>query len=97
MRPLAAGPTRIDVLIASGIKAAVMPIVALLLGSFVLGLSDDQLFAAVVLSALPTAQNVFTYAQRYVRGVLLARDAVLVTTFVAAPVLLLVAALLAPR
>jgi len=97
VRPLAAGPTRVDVLIASGIKAAVMPVVAWLLGSFVFGLSDDQLFAAVVLAALPTAQNVFTYAQRYDRGVLLARDAVLVTTFVAAPVLLLVAALLAPR
>jgi predicted permease len=49
-----------------------------------------------VLAALPTAQNVFNYAQRYGRGVVLARDAVLITTALSVVVLVIVAALLAP-
>ncbi|MDQ1550360.1 MAG: malonate transporter, partial [Microbacteriaceae bacterium] len=44
---------------------------------------------------LPSAQNVFNYAQRYERGVTIARDTVLITTIGAVPVLVLVAALLA--
>jgi malonate transporter len=49
-----------------------------------------------VLAALPSAQNVFNYAQRYDRGEILARDTVLITTVLSVPVLLVVAALLAP-
>jgi malonate transporter len=48
----------------------------------------------VVLAGLPTAQNVFVYAQRYERGVTLARDTVLITTVGSVPVLVLVALLL---
>ncbi|GMA30240.1 hypothetical protein [Litorihabitans aurantiacus] len=48
-----------------------------------------------MIAALPTAQNVFTYAVRYDRGVALARESVLVTTIVSVPVVLLAAALLA--
>ncbi|HOB57351.1 MAG TPA: AEC family transporter, partial [Rhodoglobus sp.] len=60
------------------------------------GLSGHRLFAVVVLAALPAAQNVFNYAQRYDRGVILARDVVLITTALSLPVLLVIAALLAP-
>lgn len=95
-RPLAPGTTRRDVLLATAIKVAVMPAVAWLVAHFVFGLDDTQLFAVVVLAALPSAQNVFNYAQRYERGVLLARDAVLLTTILCLPVLLAIAALLAP-
>ena len=48
-----------------------------------------------VLSALPTAQNVFVIASRYDRATLLARDAIFVSTLASVPVVLLVTALLA--
>ena len=54
------------------------------------------MFAVVVLAGLPTAQNIFVYAQRYQRGVVLARDTVLLTTIGSVPILVAVAALLAP-
>jgi malonate transporter and related proteins len=95
-RPLAPGSSRRDVILASTLKLTLMPIVAWLVGSFVFGLSGHRLFAVVVLAALPAAQNVFNYAQRYDRGVILARDVVLITTALSLPVLLVIAALLAP-
>jgi predicted permease len=49
-----------------------------------------------VLAGLPTAQNVLVYATRYDRSVLVARDAVLLTTLGSLPVLLVVSLLL-PR
>jgi malonate transporter and related proteins len=48
----------------------------------------------VLLAALPTAQNVFTYADRYEADVTVARDAVLVTTLASLPVLLLLSVVL---
>ena len=91
---LAPGSGRRDILLASAIKLAVMPLIAWVFGRFVFGLEHDQLFAAVVLAGLPTAQNIFVYAQRYDRGVTLARDTVLITTVGSVPVLVLVALLL---
>ena len=91
---LAPGSGRRDILLASTIKLAVMPLIAWVFGRFVFGLEHDQLFAAVVLAGLPTAQNIFVYAQRYDRGVTLARDTVLITTVGSVPVLVLVALLL---
>jgi malonate transporter len=72
-----------------------MPVIAWVLGDLVFGLDDEHVFAVVVLAGLPTAQNIFVFAQRYDRGVTLARDTVLITTVAAAPVLVLVALLLA--
>jgi len=95
-RPLAPGTDRRAVLLATTIKLAVMPAIAWLLGRFVFGLAGEQLFAVVVLAGLPTAQNIFVYAQRYQRGVVLARDTVLLTTIGSVPILVVVAALLAP-
>ena len=71
-----------------------MPVVAWAVGSFVFGLEGIDLFAVTVLAALPTAQNVFTYAQRYETAEIVARDTVFVTTIGSVPVLLLVAVLL---
>jgi hypothetical protein len=47
------------------------------------------------MAALPTAQNVLVYALQYGRGQAIARDAGLVTTALAVPVMLVVAATLA--
>jgi malonate transporter len=94
-RPLSVGSSRRDIILASVLKIAVMPTVAWLAGTL-LGLDRDQLFAVTVLAALPSAQNVFNYAQRYGRGVILARDVVLITTIASLPALVLIAALLAP-
>ncbi len=93
-RALAAGTARRDVVLASAVKLVFMPVVAWLVGEFVFQLEAEQLFAVVVIATLPTAQNVFNYAQRYDRGEIIARDTVLITTVGAVPVLLVVAALL---
>jgi malonate transporter and related proteins len=95
-RPLAPGSGRRDVLLAVALKLAVMPLVAWAVGRFVFGMDGQDLLVVTVLAALPTAQNVFNYAQRYGRGEILARDAGLLTTIGSVPALLLVAALLAP-
>jgi predicted permease len=71
-----------------------MPIVAWLFARFVVQLEGIELFAVVLLSALPTAQNIFNYAQRYERGEIIARDTILLTTLGAIPVALLIAVLL---
>lgn len=94
-RPLSVGSSRRDIILASVLKIAVMPTVAWLAGTLI-GLDRFQLFAVTVLAALPSAQNVFNYAQRYGRGVILARDVVLITTIASLPALVLIAALLAP-
>jgi malonate transporter and related proteins len=95
-RVLAPGTDRRDVVLASALKLAVMPVVAWATGHFLFGMTGHTLFAVVALAALPTAQNVFNYAQRYDRGVVLARDTVLITTGLSIVVLVIVAALLAP-
>jgi predicted permease len=46
------------------------------------------------MAALPTAQNVLVYATQYGRGQALARDAGMVTTTLAVPLLLIIAAAL---
>lgn len=94
-RVLAAGTARRDVVLASALKLVVMPLVAWFVGHVLWGLTGHELFVVVVLAALPSAQNVFNYAQRYGRGVVLARDTVLITTVLSLPVLVVVAAILA--
>jgi len=94
-RVLAPGTDRKDVILASTLKLAVMPVIAWLLAHFVWHLQGHQLFVVVVLAALPTAQNVFNYAQRYDSGVTLARDTVLITTALSIVALVIIAALLA--
>lgn len=93
-RLLAPGSARVDVLLASGLKLVVMPLTAWAVGRFVFGLDADALYAVTVLAALPTAQNVFNYAQRYETGEVLARDAVFVTTVGSAVSLTVIAVLL---
>lgn len=86
--------TRRDVVLAVVLKLVLMPLVAWAAARSLFGLDGHELFVAVVLAALPTAQNVFNYASRYRRGEALARDAVLLTTLLSLPVIVVVAALL---
>lgn len=96
-RPLAPGSSRRDIILASALKLVLMPTVAWAVGFLAFGLRGLDLFAVTVLAALPAAQNVFNYAQRYDRAVVMARDIVLVTTLLSLPALLVIAALLAPH
>ena len=79
--------------VASATKLLVMPLVALGIG-LLLGLRGTGLYEVVVMSALPTAQNVYVAAARYRAAENLARDTVLVTTIGTVLVLLAVSALL---
>ena len=76
-----------------GLKLVGQPAVAVGFGYAAVGLRGHALFAAAVTAALPTAQNVFTYANTYRRAVYLARDAIFVSTFLSVPVILLLALL----
>ena len=95
-RPLqASAGRRIDTLLACGFKLVVHPLLAYLFARFALHLEDQALFAVVVTSALPTAQNVFVIANRYQTGLTVAKDTILITTIVAVPAMIGVALLLA--
>jgi len=93
-RVLSPGIARREVLLAATIKVALMPAVALVVARYVLGLGRHEVLTVVLLAALPTAQNVFNYADRYDTDVVLARDAVLLTTLASLPVLLLLSVVL---
>ena len=94
--PLRDPAIRADVIVASALKLVLMPVVAYVVARFVFGLGDQDVFVLTTLGALPAAQNVFNYAQRYRAAVPVARDVVLISTVGSVPVLVLVAALLHP-
>jgi malonate transporter and related proteins len=77
------------------VKLVVQPIAAYLIGAYAVGLAGHDLLAVTVIAALPTAQNVFTLAMRYERGVILARDTIFVATLLSVPVILGITWLLA--
>ncbi|HWV49931.1 MAG TPA: AEC family transporter [Microbacterium sp.] len=93
-RVLGASGRRRDVLLASTLKLLVMPVLAWVFAQFVFGLSAHEVLIVVVLAALPTAQNVFNYSQRYDIGEAISRDTVFITTIGCVPVLLLATFLL---
>ena len=90
------GPSgrRRDILLASVLKLAAMPLVAWVVAAFVFHLSPHDVLIVTVIAALPTAQNVFNYAQRFDVGETIARDTVFLTTVGCVPVLLLIVTLL---
>ncbi|WP_116246333.1 AEC family transporter [Nocardiopsis sp. FIRDI 009] len=81
------GPERGPVFVAAALKSFAQPLVAWAVGAFVFSLPGTTLFSVVVLAALPTAQNVFTYSVRYRTGEEVAREVVLITTLLTVPVL----------
>ncbi|MEU5392515.1 AEC family transporter [Streptomyces tibetensis] len=88
------GAERAPVLLAVALKSVVQPLVAWALAVTVFDLRGALLLDVVVTSALPAAQNLFTYASSYRVGEVLAREAILLSTVLAVPVLVAVAALL---
>ncbi|WP_171114211.1 MULTISPECIES: AEC family transporter [Streptomyces] len=88
------GGERGPVLLAVGLKAVAQPLLAWMLAASVFGLRGAALLDVVVTSALPAAQNLFTYASRYRVGEVLAREAILLSTVLSVPVLVVVAAVL---
>ena len=90
-----AGEPPIQVATLVSLKLVVQPIAAYLIGAYVAGLVGPDLLAVTVIAALPTAQNVFTFAMRYDRGVILARDTIFVATLLSVPVILAITWLLA--
>lgn len=90
-KPLeASGGRRADTLVATAMKLVFQPVVAWVLAVWVFHLESESVFAAVIMAALPTAQNIFVTASRYERGIVLAKDTVLLTTIVAVPAMMVV-------
>lgn len=75
-------------------KLVLQPVLAWIIGGPLLGYTGVPLLAIVVTSALPTAQNVYIYSMQYRQSESLMRDAVFITTVLAIPALVVVAALL---
>ncbi len=90
-----ASGTRRELLLVVTLKNLAQPLVAYVLARFAFDLEGTPLLAATIIAALPAAQNIFVYAIRYNSAVTLAREAILLTTLVCAPVLVAIAALLA--
>ncbi|MDR4531999.1 AEC family transporter [Glutamicibacter sp. PS] len=82
---------RADVLIGTLCKLLIQPAIAWVLATFVFGLPMPLVVAAVIMAGLPTAQNIFVTASRYERGVVIAKDTVLLTTVCAIPMMMLLA------
>ncbi|WP_329256270.1 AEC family transporter [Streptomyces sp. NBC_01478] len=90
----ARGVERGPVLLSVALKSVGQPVVAWVLAVGVFGIHGAALLDVVVTSALPGAQNLYTYASRYGVGEGLARDSILLSTVLSVPVLVVVAALL---
>ena len=82
-------------IVATVLKALVMPAIAFTVGSWVFHLPPHQLFAAVILTSLPTAQNIYTYASVYKVEAFAVRDVIFTTTIVSLPLMFFVAAIMA--
>ncbi|MGV9450729.1 AEC family transporter [Streptomyces sp. NPDC003635] len=88
------GPDRNPVLLSVALKSVGQPAVAWALAAGVFGLRGAPLLDVVVTAALPAAQNLYTYASTYGVAERLARDAILLSTVISVPVLVVIAALL---
>lgn len=86
-RVLGAAGHRGEVVSATLLKLLAMPAIAWGVASL-FGMSPVETVIVVVLAALPTAQNVFNYAQRYGVGETVSRDTILLTTVGCVPVLI---------
>lgn len=86
-RVLSTRGRRRDILMASGLKLLVMPLVAWMTARL-FGLSPHETLVVTVLAALPTAQNIFNFSQHYKVGETISRDTVFVTTIGCVPIVL---------
>jgi malonate transporter len=90
------GPSgrRRDIVLASSLKLIAMPVIAWAVAEFIFGLDAYDVLIVTVLAALPTAQNVFNYSQRFGIGETISRDTVFVTTLGCVPILIAITLLL---
>ena len=93
-RVLGASGRRRDVVLASRLKLFAMPVIAWSLAEFAFGLSPHDVLIVTVLAALPTAQNVFNYSQRFGVGEVISRDTIFLTTIGCVPILIAITLLL---
>ncbi|WP_427895875.1 AEC family transporter [Kribbella sp. GL6] len=85
---------RRDVVLAVSLKTVAQPLIAYTVARWLLDLHGPALLAPTLLAALPTAQNVYVYAVHYRASRPLARSAVLLSTLLSIPTMLLIAGLL---
>ncbi|ADD42166.1 AEC family transporter [Stackebrandtia nassauensis] len=69
-----------QVSIISGLKTVAHPLLAYAVARFGFGLDGEALFAVTLFAALPAAQLIFVYADRYRTKVAVARDVVIVSS-----------------
>lgn len=75
----------------SALKTVAHPLLAYLVARFFFGVEGQALFAVALLAALPAAQLVFVYADRYRTKVDISRDVVVVSSLASIPVLSVIA------
>jgi malonate transporter len=85
---------RIDLAIVVVFKTILMPALAYALARWGFGATQEQVLLVTVLAALPSAQNINTYAAVYRHNERLARDATLISTTVSVPIIVAVVAVL---
>jgi malonate transporter len=85
---------RRSVWLASLMKTVGHPLLAYATARLLFDASGAVLLAVVVVAALPTAQNVFTYAQRFGVNTVLARDSAVVSTMLSIPSIAVITVLL---
>ncbi|WP_405659304.1 AEC family transporter [Streptomyces sp. NBC_01166] len=90
----ARGDNRPAIVLSATLKTTVQPLIAWAIGAGVFHLQGAALLDVVVTSALPAAQNLYTYASQYRVGEQIARESILLSTVASIPVLIIVAALL---
>lgn len=78
-----------ELALVTGSKLGLQPVAAYVVGR-ALGLQGHDLLALAVTAALPSAQNIFVHASRFGRQVVLARDAIFVTTIGSVPAIFLI-------
>lgn len=79
---------------ASLVKTVVHPLIAYALARLLFDASGPALLAFVVVAALPTAQNVFTYSSRFGVNTVLARDSGVISTLLSIPSIAVISLLL---
>lgn len=90
-----APPTnRIDLAITVFLKTLLMPVTAFAIARWGFGADPEQVLLVTVLAALPSAQNINTYAAVYRRNESLARDATLISTAVSVPIIVSIVGIL---
>ncbi|KAB1644445.1 AEC family transporter [Pseudoclavibacter sp. CFCC 14310] len=93
-RPFSAGSPIGRITVAVLVKSFVQPAIGWVLAVHLFGLSGHALMVAVVMAALPTAQNTYNYATTYGVGQTLARDTAFTSTLISVPVVAGIVALL---